>query len=90
MAQAQRAGELPAERLTWGQIRARYPGEWVCLVEADWLDEDRIEFRTAVVAGHGPHRRDPIDQTRHLRSRYSEMVHDFTGPIRPACPLYMR
>ena len=90
MSQVQRVGDLPAERLSWDEICARYPGEWVCLVEADWIDEDHIEFGTAVVAGHGPNRRDPLDQTRHLLSRYNEMVHEFTGPIRPARPLYMR
>jgi hypothetical protein len=71
-----------SEPLTWQEICARYPDQWVALVEIDWFDEDDLDFRSARVAGHGKTRREPLDQARPLRERYVEIGHFFTGPIR--------
>lgn len=68
--------------LTWSEICARYPDEWVALVEIDWVNENDLDFRSARVAGHGKTRREPLDQARPLRVRYEEIGHFFTGPIR--------
>jgi len=50
--------------LTWSEICARYPDEWVALVEIDWVNENDLDFRSARVAGHGKTRREPLDQAR--------------------------
>lgn len=50
----------PVERLTWDEIRARYPDQWVVLVDYDWIDVDDGEFRTAVVAGCGKTRKEAL------------------------------
>ena len=70
----------PSELLSWGEICRRYPDQWVALVEIEWVDED--EVRAARVAGHGPHRADPLEQARHLHARYEEIGHFFTGRVR--------
>lgn len=74
-------GPTISEPLTWAEIRARYPDQWVCLVEMDRADEDNFEFRSARVVGHGPSRRDPLDQARAFRDRYDTIGHYFTGRI---------
>jgi hypothetical protein len=73
---------IVSDPLTWPEICARYPDEWVALVEIDWLNENDLEFRSARVAGHGRTRKAPLDQARPLRARYDEIGHFFTGPIR--------
>jgi hypothetical protein len=77
-----------SEPLTWEEICARHPEEWVVLVEVDWVNETDFEFRSARVAGHGKRRKDPLDQARPFRDRYPSMGHFFTGPIRaPLLPM---
>ncbi|MBK9034066.1 MAG: hypothetical protein IPL61_22820 [Myxococcales bacterium] len=67
--------------MTWDEIRARYPDEWVCLVEIGWLDDSNVAFATARVAGHGKTSRAPLDQARPLWGRYREIGHYFTGKV---------
>ena len=71
-----------SEPLTWREICARYPDQWVALVEVDWIDEDDRDFRSARVAGHGKTRREPIVQAQAAWSRYGEIAHVFTGRVR--------
>jgi hypothetical protein len=73
---------LVSDPLTWPEICARYPDEWVALVEIDWINENDLDFRSARVAGHGKTRREPLDQARPLRGLTDEIGHFFTGPIR--------
>jgi hypothetical protein len=70
------------ERLNWKQICERYPNEWVVLVEMDWVDNTYSSLRSAIVAGHGAHRSEPLEQTDALRGRYPRMGHFFTGRVR--------
>jgi hypothetical protein len=45
-----------SERLTWEEIKQRYPDEWVLLVE---LDEDEyVNVRSARVAAHSAERKE--------------------------------
>jgi hypothetical protein len=75
----------PSEPLSWQEICRRYADQWVALVDIEWVwvwvwvwvDED--EVGTARVAGHGPRRADPLEQARHLHSRYEEIRHDMVG-----------
>ena len=94
MTDVETAAANMSEALTWTQICARYPEQWVVLVDVDWLetDEDNLtfEFRSARVAGHGTTRREPLVQARPLRARYQEMAHYFTGQVRtPVCGLFV-
>lgn len=75
MREARQVGGLVGERLTWVEICARYPNEWVTMVEAEWVDEDFTDFRTAVVVVHsgdyassflGPEQRTYFDESVHL------------------------
>jgi hypothetical protein len=36
-----------SERLTWQQIRERYPDQWVVLVDHDWQEHDLTRYNTA-------------------------------------------
>jgi hypothetical protein len=78
-----------SDPLTWQQICARYPDQWVALVDIDWVTENDLDFRSARVACHGATRREPLDQARPLRARYDEIGHFFTGPIRPPLRSYL-
>ena len=70
-----------SEPLTWDEICARHPDEWVCLVEMDRVHPNGFEFRTARVIGHGKTRRAPFDQERPIRDRYKVVGHYDTGTI---------
>ena len=43
-----------AERLTWEEICARYPDEWVLLVDADFVYDAELSVKRARVAMHDP------------------------------------
>jgi hypothetical protein len=81
------AGKI-SESLTWAEICARYPDEWVCLVEMDRIHPYGFEFRTARVIGHGKTRGAPVEQARPWRARYKVIGHYFTGrtAVRPPRP----
>src|SRR5258708_97175 len=66
----------PSESMSWQEICQRYPDQWVALVEIVWIDED--EVRAARVAGHGPRRVDPLEQARHLHSRYEDRARNLS------------
>ena len=73
-----------AERLTREEICARYPDEWVVLIDADWICEegeeieDAVEFRTAVVLGHSKDRREASRPVRDLPDGF-EISDLYTG-----------
>ena len=82
MNEAQSIPSAPlSERLTWSQIRERYPEQWVALVEMDWND-DTDEFTTARVAGYGATRADPFARMRHAGLSYDDIGHFYTGRVR--------
>jgi hypothetical protein len=68
-----------SEVLTWEEVSRRYPDEWVCLVEIDYVDPDLQLFHTARVVGHGKSRREPSDQASPWWEYYDEIAHYFTG-----------
>ncbi|MEZ4363280.1 MAG: hypothetical protein R3B48_24100 [Kofleriaceae bacterium] len=70
------------ELMTWAQICARYPDQWVAVVEMDW-DDEADDFTVARVAGHGITRRAPFDQMRAAGLNYEHVGHFFTGRVRP-------
>jgi hypothetical protein len=78
-----------SEPLTWEQICARYPDEWVCLVEIDEINDTDFDFRTARVVGHGKTRRAPLEQSREIRKNYQDWGHFFTGKIVAPFPRFL-
>jgi hypothetical protein len=70
-----------SETLTWAEICARYPDEWVCLVEMDYIDPNGPEFRTARVIGHGKARHAPVEPALRWRDHYDLIGHYYTGRI---------
>lgn len=51
------------EKLTWEQICARYPNEYVALVD---VDSPNMTIRSGVVYAHHSDRRTLIEMQRHL------------------------
>jgi hypothetical protein len=78
-----------SEPLSWKQICALYPDEWVCIVEIEWVNDTDFDFGSARVVGHGKTRREPLDQARPLRQRYSSIGHFFTGRVRAPIPRFL-
>ena len=80
-----------SEPLTWAEICAQYPDEWVCLVEMDRVHPFDLEFRTARVIGHGKTRRAPVDQALRWRAHYQVIGYRFTGrvAVRPPRPSFI-
>ena len=37
------------QRLTWEQIRTKYPDQWVALADVEYMDDDGINVKSAVV-----------------------------------------
>lgn len=68
-----------SEPLTWAEICARYPDEWVCLVEMDYVHPNGPEIRAARVIGHGKTRGAPVEQARPWRDHYDLIGHYYTG-----------
>jgi hypothetical protein len=75
-----------SEPLTWRQICKRYPEQWVCICDVDWVNEQDFEFGTARVVGHGGSRNTPLEQARAWRQQYPEIGHFFTGRVRAPVP----
>ena len=63
------ACETRRERLTWNDICARHPDEWVVLVDLVWDngDEENGELLSAVVLGHSKKRVDSMRETKPIR-----------------------
>lgn len=89
MSEVEPAAALNEKRLTWQQVCEKYPNQWVVLVDVEWVDDMYSEFRTAMVAGHGPRSDDSLDQAEPLRSRFPDQAHLYTGPYRALRPVYV-
>lgn len=74
----------PSEALPWAEICARYPDQYVCLVDVTKIEPHSPIIAVAKVAGHGPTRG---DASAIIRSdlRYTAWTVVFTG--RPKKPL---
>ena len=77
------------ERLTWDQVRERYPDQWVMLVDIDNVNETDFEFRSALVIGHGPGRKDVFARVGPLLDRYTSFACLFTGRVRAPVRSYL-
>lgn len=78
MKTAEQRVQEETESLTWEEICARYPDQFVCLVDVVPVAIRSPEIRTARVVGHGPTRRTAFDPIRNTRT-YSRWTVVFTG-----------
>lgn len=74
-----------SEPMSWSEICARFPEQWIALVALDWIDDGDRPYRTALVAGHGS-RREAIAQARPLRKLFETIGPYFTGDREHALP----
>src|SRR5512132_216679 len=68
-----------SEPLTWAEICARYPDEWVCLVETDYIHTNGPEIRTARVISHGKTLGTSTEQAFLWREHYDPIEFAYTG-----------
>jgi len=71
-----------SERLTWQQIRERYPDQWVVLVEHDWQEHDLSRYHTARVLACGASRAQTVAGARPALDAYQGYGCRYTGTIR--------
>ena len=83
------ATSLPrtATRLTWSEICAQFPDEWVVIVDADWVDDHNFAFGTALVYSHRKHRREASADLGAC-CEYENVGCFFTGRIRGPIPRF--
>ena len=72
------ASEDIGEVLTWDEIRARYPDEWVLYVDREDLPHD-FRFRAARVVAHGRRRGDVLTQAGRFLKRWDCVGSFYTG-----------
>jgi hypothetical protein len=56
-------GTLMADKLTWDEIKSRYPDEWVVLVDLD-ADDVSDEVHAGVVFAHSKNERELLAATK--------------------------
>jgi len=71
-----------SERLTWQQIRERYPDQRVVLVEHDWDEHDLTRYTTARVLACGASRAEAIANAGPALDAYECYGCRYTGTIR--------
>lgn len=80
---AEQIAPLETEPLAWAEICARYPDQFVCLVDVAKVELRSPTIAMARVAGHGPTRREASAMIR-TDLRYTEWTVVFTGkPTKP-------
>jgi len=70
---------VATEPLSWVQICARYPDQFVCLVEIVRVELRSPEIKTARVVGHGLTHDAAFEPIRDLNERYPRCSVRFTG-----------
>jgi hypothetical protein len=71
----------PRSRLTWQQIRERYPDQWVILVEHDWHERDLTAYNTARALACGPTRAEAVARGRPALDAYRSYGCRYTGTL---------
>lgn len=69
-----------ADKLSWDEIKRRYPDEYVVLVEAEW-DGSLPEVTAAVVLGHAKTNQELVASTKDLVAG-REITILYTGEVR--------
>ncbi len=55
------------EKLSWDEIKRRYPDEWVALIDHDWPDT-LPEPISGIVYAHDPDHQSLLDRQKHLKA----------------------
>jgi hypothetical protein len=71
-----------SERLTWPQVRERYPDQWVVLVDRDWQEHDLSRYNTARVLACGASCAEAVARARPALDAYHGYGCRYTGTIR--------
>ena len=58
------------ERMPWAEICARYPDQYVCVVDCEMVERGIPEIKTARVVGHGPTHDAAFEPMRNLGALY--------------------
>ena len=74
-----RSARTKPQRLTYREIRERYPQEWVVVVDVDTMSERDHELCSAIVVGHRKQRADASADLRAAFRRYEEVGCFWTG-----------
>jgi hypothetical protein len=74
-----------SEPMTWSEICARFPDQWIMLVALDWTDDSDQPLRTALVAGSGT-RDEAVAQAKPLIKLFDKLGPFFTGQAPAATP----
>lgn len=86
MGAAEKIEAAISDRLTWDEIRERYPDQYVCTVEVDLGEPEGFEIQTARVVGWGASYQEAFARARPWRAFYEELQIDFTGTSDRICP----
>ncbi|MEJ7600100.1 MAG: hypothetical protein WKG01_19485 [Kofleriaceae bacterium] len=76
---AEQLVRVEIEALPWAEICARYPDQYVCLVDIVRPPLSSPEIITARVVGHGPTHDAAFEPIRDLPERYPRCAIRFTG-----------
>ena len=76
---AEQVAPHETEPLSWTAICARYPDQYVCLVDTEAVELGSPEIKTGRVVGCGPTRRAAFDPIRGLGAKYPRHSVRFTG-----------
>jgi hypothetical protein len=77
------------ERVSWSEICARFPDEWVVFVDADWVDDHNRDFGTAKIFAHCQKRRDATREMGAACRAFANVAVFFTGRIRGPIPRWI-
>jgi hypothetical protein len=78
-----------SEPLSWAEICATYPDQWVGLVDVVRNSKVALDLRAARVVSHGANPADVLRQLRPLRPHYEDAAHFFTGRIQAPFPRFL-
>ena len=78
-----------SERLTWAEICARYPDEWVIMADVDFVNDTDFVFRTALVLGHHKHRKAASPEIKAAYEQHESVGCFWTGEIRGPIPRFI-
>lgn len=76
---AEQVAPHETEPLSWAEICARYPDQYVCLVDTEAVELGSPEIKTGRVVGCGATRRAAFDPIRGLGAKYPLHSVRFTG-----------
>ena len=89
MAEAQAVAAPEFQRMTWDEICARYPDEYVMLTEIDRIEEGQFAFRSALVLAHARTSKEVCQLTKPIAERFVHFACYYTGRAKAPFPRVM-